>query len=36
MPLWHIYCPEKAYSAVDKCAIATHITDLSTSGLSKE
>ena len=28
MPLWHIYCPEKAYSAEDKCAFATHITDL--------
>ena len=28
MPLWHIYCPEKAYSAEDKCAFATCITDL--------
>jgi phenylpyruvate tautomerase PptA (4-oxalocrotonate tautomerase family) len=28
MPLWHIYCPEKAYSAEDKCAFATRITDL--------
>jgi len=28
MPLWHIYCPENAYSAEDKCAFATRITDL--------
>ena len=28
MPLWHIYCPENAYSAEDKCALATRITDL--------
>ena len=28
MPLWHIYCPENAYSAEDKCALATCITDL--------
>src|SRR3954452_12262479 len=28
MPLWHIYCPETAYSAEDKCAFATRITDL--------
>jgi Putative oxalocrotonate tautomerase enzyme len=28
MPLWHIYGPEKAYSAEDKCAFATRITDL--------
>jgi phenylpyruvate tautomerase PptA (4-oxalocrotonate tautomerase family) len=28
MPLWHIYCPEKAYSAEDKRAFATRITDL--------
>ena len=28
MPLWHIYCPENAYSTEDKCAFATRITDL--------
>jgi phenylpyruvate tautomerase PptA (4-oxalocrotonate tautomerase family) len=28
MPLWHIYCPENAYSAEDKCALATRITDI--------
>src|SRR5215470_11285457 len=28
MPLWHIYCPENAYSVEDKCALATRITDL--------
>src|SRR5262245_54798117 len=28
VPLWHIYCPESAYSAEDKCALATRITDL--------
>ena len=28
MPLWHIYCPENEYSAEDKCALATRITDL--------
>jgi len=28
MPLWHIYCPEDAYSAEDKCALAARITDL--------
>ena len=28
MPLWHIYCPENAYSAEDKCALARRITDL--------
>jgi phenylpyruvate tautomerase PptA (4-oxalocrotonate tautomerase family) len=28
MPLWHIYCPENAYSAEDKCSLATRITDL--------
>ena len=28
MPLWHIYCPENAYSAEDKCTLATRITDL--------
>ena len=28
MPLWHIYSPENAYSAEDKCALATRITDL--------
>jgi phenylpyruvate tautomerase PptA (4-oxalocrotonate tautomerase family) len=28
MLLWHIYCPENAYSAEDKCALATRITDL--------
>jgi len=28
MPLWHIYCPENAYSTEDKRALATRITDL--------
>jgi phenylpyruvate tautomerase PptA (4-oxalocrotonate tautomerase family) len=28
MPLWHIYCPESVYSAEDKRAFATAITDL--------
>src|SRR5262249_60854951 len=28
MPLWHIYCPENAYSVEDKRALATRITDL--------
>jgi phenylpyruvate tautomerase PptA (4-oxalocrotonate tautomerase family) len=28
MRLWHIYYPENAYSAEDKCALATRITDL--------
>jgi phenylpyruvate tautomerase PptA (4-oxalocrotonate tautomerase family) len=28
MPLWHIYCPEGAYSAEDKQAFADRITDL--------
>ena len=28
IPLWHTYCPEKVHSAEDKCAFATHITDL--------
>jgi phenylpyruvate tautomerase PptA (4-oxalocrotonate tautomerase family) len=28
MPLWHIYCPENAYSADDKRAFASRITDL--------
>ena len=28
MPLWHIYCPENTYSAEDKRALATRITDL--------
>jgi phenylpyruvate tautomerase PptA (4-oxalocrotonate tautomerase family) len=28
MPLWHIYCPEGAYSPEDKAAFAGKITDL--------
>jgi phenylpyruvate tautomerase PptA (4-oxalocrotonate tautomerase family) len=28
MPLWHLYCPEDAYSAEDKSAFASRITDL--------
>jgi 4-oxalocrotonate tautomerase family enzyme len=28
MPLWHVYCPEDAYSAEDKRAFATRVTDL--------
>ena len=28
MPLWHIHCPENAYSAEDKRALAMRITDL--------
>jgi phenylpyruvate tautomerase PptA (4-oxalocrotonate tautomerase family) len=28
MPLWTIYCPERAYSAEDKRAFASRITDL--------
>lgn len=28
MPLWHIYCPEDAYTPADKAAFATSITDL--------
>ena len=28
MPLWHIYCPENTYTAEDKRALATRITDI--------
>ena len=28
MPLWHIYCPADAYTAPDKQALASAVTDL--------
>lgn len=28
MPMWHIYCPADAYTADDKKALATSVTDL--------
>jgi 4-oxalocrotonate tautomerase family enzyme len=28
MPLWHLYCPEGAYTAEDKQTLAERITDL--------
>ena len=28
MPMWHIYCPVDAYTALDKQALATAVTDL--------